>query len=64
MLANCGRIAQRICIEITESVALHDLENTRRFIDKVRSFGAKVALDDFGADIPRFPISENCPQMS
>ena len=36
--------------EVTEGVALHDLDNTRRFIDRVRSTGAKVALDDFGDD--------------
>ena len=42
-------LAQRLCLEITESVALHDMGNTRRFIERVRSYGAKVALDDFGA---------------
>ncbi|MGH8738196.1 MAG: diguanylate cyclase domain-containing protein, partial [Burkholderiales bacterium] len=40
MLARHRRGAQRLCIEITESVALHDLETTRRFIDTVRGFGA------------------------
>ncbi len=54
MLAQHGRAAGKLCIEITESVALHDLENTRRFIDKVREFGAKVALDDFGAGYTSF----------
>ncbi len=43
-----------LCLEITESVALHDLNNTRRFVDKVRSYGAKVALDDFGAGYTSF----------
>ncbi|MDB5848638.1 MAG: diguanylate cyclase [Rhodoferax sp.] len=54
MLAQNIHIAGHLCLEITESVALHDLENTRRFIDKVRSFGAKVALDDFGAGYTSF----------
>jgi diguanylate cyclase (GGDEF)-like protein/PAS domain S-box-containing protein len=54
MLAQHGRAVDKLCIEITESVALHDLENTRRFIDKVRDFGAKVALDDFGAGYTSF----------
>ena len=54
MLAQHGRAVGKLCIEITESVALHDLENTRRFIDKVRDFGAKVALDDFGAGYTSF----------
>lgn len=38
-----------LCIEITESVALHDLENTERFIARVHDMGAKIAIDDFGA---------------
>jgi len=54
MLAQHGRAVSKLCIEITESVALHDLKNTRRFIDKVRDFGAKVALDDFGAGYTSF----------
>ncbi|WP_251031583.1 putative bifunctional diguanylate cyclase/phosphodiesterase [Paraburkholderia strydomiana] len=38
-----------LCIEITESVALHDLEHTERFIARVHDIGAKIAIDDFGA---------------
>jgi diguanylate cyclase (GGDEF)-like protein len=54
LLAQHGRAVGKLCIEITESVALHDLDNTRRFIDKVRDYGAKVALDDFGAGYTSF----------
>lgn len=55
MVADAGRsIASMLCFEITESVALHDLGNTNRFIDSVRSYGAKVALDDFGAGYTSF----------
>ncbi len=61
MLARHGRAAERLCIEITESVALHDLENTRRFIDKVRGFGAKIALDDFGAGYTSFSYLKELP---
>jgi EAL domain-containing protein (putative c-di-GMP-specific phosphodiesterase class I) len=61
MLANAGRVAERLCIEITESVALHDLANTRRFIDKVRSFGARIALDDFGAGYSSFGYLRELP---
>ena len=61
MLANAGRIAERICIEVTETVALHDLSNTRRFIDKVRAFGAKIALDDFGAGYTSFSYLRELP---
>ncbi|HQZ04737.1 MAG TPA: EAL domain-containing protein [Burkholderiaceae bacterium] len=61
MLAANADIARHLCIEITESVALHDLRNTRHFIDRVRSFGAKVALDDFGAGYTSFSYLKELP---
>ncbi len=42
-------VVHYLCIEITESVALHDLEHTERFIARVHDMGAKIAIDDFGA---------------
>ncbi len=54
MLEQNVNVVRHLCLEITESVALHDLNNTRRFVDRVRSFGAKVALDDFGAGYTSF----------
>jgi diguanylate cyclase (GGDEF)-like protein len=54
-------VAGRLCLEITESVALQDLENTRRFIDTVRSYGVKVALDDFGAGYTSFSYLKELP---
>lgn len=61
MLDHHRTIASRICLEITESVALHDTGNTRLFIDRVRSFGAKVALDDFGAGYTSFSYLKDLP---
>jgi diguanylate cyclase (GGDEF)-like protein len=61
MLETHKPLAKRLCLEITESVALHDLQNTRRFIDKVRSYGAKVALDDFGAGYTSFSYLKDLP---
>jgi diguanylate cyclase (GGDEF)-like protein len=43
-----------LCLEITESVALHDLANTQRFIARVHEMGGKIALDDFGAGYTSF----------
>ncbi len=43
-----------ICLEITETVALTDMRNMQRFIDRVRRIGAKVGLDDFGAGYSSF----------
>ncbi len=46
--------AARICIEITETVALTDMLHMQRFIDRARDLGLKVALDDFGAGYSSF----------
>lgn len=48
------RTTKLICFEITETVALYDLSNTQRFIDAMRTEGAKIALDDFGAGYTSF----------
>jgi EAL domain-containing protein (putative c-di-GMP-specific phosphodiesterase class I) len=61
ILARHQHVAARLCMEITESVALHDLDNTRRFIDQVRAFGVKVALDDFGAGYTSFSYLKELP---
>jgi EAL domain-containing protein (putative c-di-GMP-specific phosphodiesterase class I) len=52
---------RKVCFEITESVALYDLNTTRRFVDKVKSFGAMVALDDFGAGYTSFNYLKDIP---
>jgi diguanylate cyclase (GGDEF)-like protein len=61
ILSRYTHVAARLCMEITESVALHDLDNTRRFIDQVRNFGVKVALDDFGAGYTSFSYLKELP---
>jgi len=61
VLAAHPRAAQLLCVEITESVALHDLANTRRFIERLRGLGARVALDDFGAGYTSFSYLKELP---
>jgi EAL domain-containing protein (putative c-di-GMP-specific phosphodiesterase class I) len=48
-LRSYAHVAPRLCLAIPERVALQDVENTRRFIDRVRVFGVTIALDEFGA---------------
>ncbi|HWW07627.1 putative bifunctional diguanylate cyclase/phosphodiesterase [Collimonas sp.] len=48
------QVVPMLCIEITESVALHDLEHTSRIIQRLQALGAKIALDDFGAGYTSF----------
>lgn len=61
LIRNHPDATQRVCFEITESVALYDLNTTRRFVDRVKSFGARVALDDFGAGYTSFSYLKELP---
>ncbi len=54
LFARHQSVVHYLCLEITESVALHDLENTQRFIARVHDMGGKIALDDFGAGYSSF----------
>ncbi len=42
-------IARRLTVEITETAAIIDIEETKRFVETVRELGGTVALDDFGS---------------
>jgi diguanylate cyclase (GGDEF)-like protein len=42
-------LARRLVIEITETAALYDIEESARFVNALRRAGCRVALDDFGA---------------
>ena len=42
-------IASRLLVEITETAALYDIEESARFVSALRHAGCSVALDDFGA---------------
>jgi diguanylate cyclase (GGDEF)-like protein/PAS domain S-box-containing protein len=42
-------LAGRLVIEITETAALYDIEESARFVAALRRAGCRVALDDFGA---------------
>jgi len=48
LLRNRPDLARRL-VEITETAALYDLEESARFVDTLRHAGCRVALDDFGA---------------
>jgi diguanylate cyclase (GGDEF)-like protein len=61
MIADHPLAMTKLCFEITESVALHDLGSTRRFVDRVRMYGSKLALDDFGAGYTSFNYLKEIP---
>jgi diguanylate cyclase (GGDEF)-like protein len=47
-------VAERLIIEITESAAIHDIDETRGFVTRVKDFGCRIAIDDFGAGYTSF----------
>lgn len=49
LLRGKPELARRLVIEITETAALHDIEESARFVGALRVLGCRIALDDFGA---------------
>jgi diguanylate cyclase (GGDEF)-like protein len=47
-LAASGVAPERLCLEITESVLMHDSAVNVETLHKLRSLGIQIALDDFG----------------
>lgn len=46
--AALGDTAGHMDLEMVESIALEDLESTRKKLEQLRAFGVRVAIDDFG----------------
>jgi diguanylate cyclase (GGDEF)-like protein len=61
MIADHPLAVSKLCFEITESVALHDIGSTRNFVERLRRCGAKLALDDFGAGYTSFNYLKEIP---
>jgi diguanylate cyclase (GGDEF)-like protein len=49
LLARRRDVAERLIVEMTETAALRDAEETVRFLEAVRALGCRTSLDDFGA---------------
>jgi EAL domain-containing protein (putative c-di-GMP-specific phosphodiesterase class I) len=53
MRANPG-IGARLIVEITETVAIQDVDDLRSFVTRLKNFGSRIAIDDFGAGYTSF----------
>jgi len=51
--ANPG-VAQRITLEITETAAIQNIDETAGFVTRAKDLGCRIAIDDFGAGYTSF----------
>jgi diguanylate cyclase (GGDEF)-like protein/PAS domain S-box-containing protein len=62
IMREAGVDPQRMCLEITESLAMEDVEHSRGVMKRLKELGVRLAIDDFGTGysslsyLKRFPI--------
>lgn len=49
VLADNENIAQKLCFEITETVAIEGYNAAQNFISQIKNYGCRFSIDDFGS---------------
>ena len=61
LLSTCKSSQHEICLELTESCLVKNLQVATQFIHRLRAQGASFALDDFGAGYASFGLLQQVP---
>ena len=54
LLRSHAGVGERLVVEITESSAIQDIDETRGFVARLKDLGCRIAIDDFGAGYTSF----------
>lgn len=54
LLTEYSDVSSRLCLELTETIPLQDIENLDIILNNIKKMGYKIALDDFGSGYNSF----------
>ena len=61
ILESTGMDPHLLEFEITESLLIHDVENTLRILTDLKALGIRIAVDDFGAGLSSLALLQRFP---
>lgn len=61
ILAETGVAPERLVLELTESILVHDADKAQQVLDDLRALGVRLAIDDFGTGYSSLAYLQNFP---